>query len=481
MEQTNSYGRIMIRKQMKLHNNLVQTAAIQVDDQIDERVEKQMMVFHAAQRYKESYNVMQKRQEDDLVLSKLIDTAQSACDTKLSAHTIRFKQFRATKPTWEPSWLQRTEEAMSMRTHEKSIMQARAKIDAGLPKRAIHFKKVLNKSRYTRGGFPRVRKKRFGRYATVPAPTTMPPEGQWESGAEPAPPETEIEIEAAPPETEVSEKVAETVKSKPTKPKPTQARQQPKKKPAEKRKNPRRVIEDRDCRTLAAPAPMEKSSVRMHTLDLPPTEFNEEDWVQLRDWLWNFGRVFVTREGNNFPAQLLHAAESMNKIQDVYNSNVEALSREASRGFLKAALLFLLQQAAKPEENTEQQIKLVKESGCPPALLMHLKKLQQFSKCLDRPELPPLKASDKPAIAHHVFGVAAVLQDRARELQAEGHKDLEIDQEEPSTILSAEDTQVLPAVTASPLITQEGEIAEELPDDGAREEPPKEFVSHSNE
>ena len=67
VEQSNSYGRIMIKLNTRMHNNLVQSALVQVDDQIDEHVEKQMAAFRANPRYKESYNVIQKRMEDDAV------------------------------------------------------------------------------------------------------------------------------------------------------------------------------------------------------------------------------------------------------------------------------------------------------------------------------------------------------------------------------------------------------------------------------
>lgn len=386
VEQSNSYGRIMIKLNTRMHNNLVQSALVQVDDQIDEHVEKQMAAFRANPRYKESYNVIQKRMEDDAVLSRLIHEAKSSCDNKLSAHALRFKAFRAARPAWQPGWLQRTEQKMSQSTHERVVRNAASIIDCKAPRRAMHYKQVLRKTRYTRGGFPRYKPKK-PQWCTVPPPAQVP-----------APPrKSEQELRPwrnAPPIVKKKKKPA-------VKPKP---------KPCVVEKS----IEDTNDETGEDWGV--KTTERMEGAAGEELEFSHEEWVHVRDWLWAYGKGY-SGDSTDFRGQLLIAAEAMNRVQQQYHKSVAAVCKEATQRFLRAALRFLLQDTAADEEDMKEHLEQLKDStNVQPAAVMHLKKLKQYRKCLARPELPQLKDSDKPAVVYHVFGLAGILMDKAEEL-----------------------------------------------------------------
>jgi len=482
VEQTNSYGRIMIRKQMKMHNSLVRTANVKVEDKIDSRVEKQMEVFHKAERFKDPYMVVMKRIEDDAVLNRLIAGAQSACDTQLSAHALRFKKLRAAKASWEPSYLQRTEHKSAMSTHERVVKNASSIIDSGTPMKAMNFKKVLNQTHYTKGGFPRFkRKKRV--YATVPGPLSREAIEETE----------ELDVENVLEETrQISQgctnaqanykHAAPCEQPSDSNPAPRQRKcirekrknPAPQKRAAKRSGNARRASDSEKPKAAAAalsppgtPAPLTKSEVSMHHGANPSSDFTQEDWEMLKCWLWNFGRTYVKQIERNLPGQLLYAAESMNQLQEQYESGVDKVCKEATGPFLTAAVHFILQHGSHPKADRQQQIRELTETGCKPAVLMHIQKIMQYSNCLDRPELPQLRESDRPAIAYHVFSLAGVLQDMARELQTEERADKSL-QEEIHQLAVADNS------TNSQCI--EGDILEELVDE-AREPPAKEFKS----
>jgi len=153
---TNSYGRVMIDKQMKTHDHLIMKAPHLIDDAIDPVYMKQMDILHKAERFRPSYNIMKQRHDDDIVMANLIRDAQCTCDNKLDAHILRFRELRQKHPNHMPGWLEKYEVGKSMEIHEDVVKKARKWIDDAPPARALHYRQVLRKTAYTRGGFPRI-------------------------------------------------------------------------------------------------------------------------------------------------------------------------------------------------------------------------------------------------------------------------------------------------------------------------------------
>lgn len=156
VSQTNSYGRIMIAKQMDTHDELIMKAPAVVKDTIAPIYMRQMQVLRKAERYKPSYNQMKQRHDDDIVMSNLIRDARSTCGARLDPHVLRFKELRQKHPNFMPGWLKRYEDQKSMEVHETIIKKARKWIDDEPPARALHYRSVLKKTAFTKGGFPRI-------------------------------------------------------------------------------------------------------------------------------------------------------------------------------------------------------------------------------------------------------------------------------------------------------------------------------------
>ena len=124
------------------------------------------------------------------VLSELIHHARPSCDTSVSEHVNRYRLLREARPTWQPGWLERTELQLSKSTHERVIRNAHSQIDNQAPGAAIHFRKVLNDSRYTRGGVmrrsePMPRRRRRGRATSSMSEPEMTHAGPMDSATVP--------------------------------------------------------------------------------------------------------------------------------------------------------------------------------------------------------------------------------------------------------------------------------------------------------
>lgn len=156
VSQTNSYGRIMIDKQMRTHDHLIQKAPTVVSDRVRPIYMKQMDILHKAERFRPSYNIMKQRHDDDIVMANLIRDAQCTCENQLDGHILRFRELRQKHPNHMPGWLEQYEVGKSMEIHEQVVKHARKWIDDEPPKRALHYREVLRKTPYTKGGFPRI-------------------------------------------------------------------------------------------------------------------------------------------------------------------------------------------------------------------------------------------------------------------------------------------------------------------------------------
>lgn len=201
VSQTNSYGRIMIAKQMDTHEDLVAKAPTIVNAKVAPIYMRQMQVLHKAERFKPSYNQMKQRHDDDIVMANLIRDAKCTCTNRLDPHILRFKELRQKHPNFIPGWLKRYEDQKSMEVHENIIKKARKWIDDEPPARALHYRSVLKKTPFTRGGFPRiqqpkVRRRRRGRRKAQN--TSLPPRRNTASGQRPPLNTTEVLREQQP-------------------------------------------------------------------------------------------------------------------------------------------------------------------------------------------------------------------------------------------------------------------------------------------
>merc|ERR1711988_104964 len=107
--QTNSYGRIMLARQMEIHDELLQKAPVLIDDKMDPIYLRQMQVLRKAERWKPSYNQMKRRQDDDIVMTNLIRDAQCTCSNRLDGHIMRFRELRQRHPNYIPGFLKKYE------------------------------------------------------------------------------------------------------------------------------------------------------------------------------------------------------------------------------------------------------------------------------------------------------------------------------------------------------------------------------------
>jgi len=156
VSQTNSYGRIMIGKQMRTHDHLIMKAPHLVEDKVASIYMRQMEILHKAERFRPSYNIMKQRHDDDIVMANLIRDASCTCENKLDAHILRFRELRQKHPNHMPGWLEQYEVGKSMEIHENVVKKARKWIDDEPPRRALHYRQVLRRTPYTKGGFPRI-------------------------------------------------------------------------------------------------------------------------------------------------------------------------------------------------------------------------------------------------------------------------------------------------------------------------------------
>jgi len=156
VSQTNSYGRTIIGKQMKTHDHLVMKAPAVVIDRVHPIYMRQMDILHKAERFRPSYNVMKQRHDDDIVMANLIRDARCTCENQLDAHILRFRELRQKHPNHMPGWLEQYEVGKTMEIHENVVKKAKKWIDDEPPRRALHYRQVLRRTPYTRGGFPRI-------------------------------------------------------------------------------------------------------------------------------------------------------------------------------------------------------------------------------------------------------------------------------------------------------------------------------------
>ena len=294
---------------------------------------------------------------------------------------------------------------MSQSTHERVVRNAASIIDCTAPKRAMHYKQVsdsytlrlvwvvmvaqvLRKTRYTRGGFPRYKPKKPQWY-TVPPPVCE----------EPDPPPRKSQDRPW--------------RDAPPKPKKPNTKRKPKPEPVREETHTK-LIEETHEKPLKELGMGGKATVRMEGSGEEQLDFTHEEWLDVLEWLWGYGKGYSQQD---FRGQLLCAAEAMNRVQLHYHKSIAALGKEATQAFLRAAVRFLLQDPEAEEAEMQQHLKTLTQSmSSQPAVVMHLKKLQQYRQCLVRPELPQLRDSDKPAVVGHVFGLAGILMDSAKEL-----------------------------------------------------------------
>jgi len=155
VSQTNSYGRTMLVKQMETHDHVICRAPAVVGDRVAPIYMKQMKILHKAERFRPSYNIMKQRHDDDIVMANLIRDARCTSENQLDGHILRFRELRQKHPNHMPGWLEQYEVGKSMEIHEDVVKKARKWIDNEPPKRALHYRTVLRRTKYTKGGFPR--------------------------------------------------------------------------------------------------------------------------------------------------------------------------------------------------------------------------------------------------------------------------------------------------------------------------------------
>lgn len=146
----------MLVKQMETHDHLICKAPPVVHDRVAPIYMKQMKILHKAERFRPSYNIMKQRHDDDIVMANLIRDARCTSENQLDGHILRFRELRQKHPNHMPGWLESYEVGKAMEIHEHVVQKARKAIEDGPPRRALHYRTVLRRTKYTKGGFPRV-------------------------------------------------------------------------------------------------------------------------------------------------------------------------------------------------------------------------------------------------------------------------------------------------------------------------------------
>jgi len=459
---------------MRNHNALVKTALVHVDDRLGEHANKNRAIMKSAERFKESVHIMEKRQRDDKVLSELIHHARPSCETSVSEHVNRYRMLREARPTWQPGWLERTELQLHKSTHERVIRNAHSQIDNQAPGAAIHFRKVLNDSRYTRGGVmrrsePMPRRRRRGRATSSLSEPEMTNAGPMGSATIPRsrkksgrtagykqlrPHQVDL-LHLAP------DSLPDIVKDDKGQPRrrgrrgsvshhdhcapPAELRAQhllrsgqAKADSLSIRKRRKSICEremvvvktkpskSRDPAESASPARrrgagiaetqpnVEPSTVQMQAAD-EPLDFTHKEWIRVRDWCWKTGEEYHGIPGD-CRGELLSVAHAMNGAQQNFEGTAEKICKYGSDKLLPAALQFLHKQPVRVPTPVAAQIAALKDKGFKPALIMHLQKLRQYGSTLNRPELPRLKDADKRPIVNHLFAIANALRRAGQQL-----------------------------------------------------------------
>lgn len=155
ISQTNSYGRMMIRKQMDTHDHLIHHAGSRTDAWISRVAADQMEYNRKLEKWRPGYNALQRKARTDEILANLISTATHRCDTELDGHIVRFKENRARNPVYKPGWLEAFILGKNKAVHDELLMNVGPRIDNSPPKKALQFRDFLNSCKFTRGGFLR--------------------------------------------------------------------------------------------------------------------------------------------------------------------------------------------------------------------------------------------------------------------------------------------------------------------------------------
>jgi len=473
---TNDYGRFVIKRHMRNHNALVKTALVHVDDRLGDYANKNRAIMKHAERFKESVHIMEKRQRDDKVLSELIHHARPSCDTSVSEHVNRYRLLREARPTWQPGWLQRTELQLSKSTHERVIRNAHSQIDMQAPEAAIHFRKVLNDSRYTRGGVmrrsePMPRRRRQGRATSSMSEPETTHAGPMDSATVPRTrkksgrtagykqlrPHQVDSLHLAP------DNLPDIVKDDKGQPRrrgrrgsvshhdhcapPAELRAQHLLKSGQAKADSlsirkRRksiceremvVVKTKPSKSLdpsesvspprrrgagiAETLPhVDPSDVQMQARAADePLDFTHKEWTRVRDWCWKTGEEYHGIPGD-CRGELLSVAHGMNEAQQHFEGTAEEVCKYGSEKLLPAALQFLHKQPVRVPAPMAAQIAALKDKGFKPALIMHLQKLRQYGSALNRPELPRLKDTDMRPIVNHLFAISNAVRRAGQQL-----------------------------------------------------------------
>ena len=153
---TNSYGRMMIKEQMRVHDELIESAPTLIDTKVAPVYLRQMEIQHAQERWRPSYNEQKRRADDDILLANLIRDSHHMLDDRLDAHILRFREHRAKNPRHKLSWLQAFTLKKANETHDQVIRDSQKWVDDEPPKVALHYRKILRRTPFTKGGFPRI-------------------------------------------------------------------------------------------------------------------------------------------------------------------------------------------------------------------------------------------------------------------------------------------------------------------------------------
>ena len=82
------------------------------------------------------------------------------------------------------------------------------------------------------------------------------------------------------------------------------------------------------------------SKINMHNDRFKPTEFTHEQWIELRNWLFETGRPYRFKDDKDHRKRLYRFAMMMNQMQQFYGVSLRLLAIDARIG-LEAYCFFL--------------------------------------------------------------------------------------------------------------------------------------------
>jgi len=181
------------------------------------------------------------------------------------------------------------------------------------------------------------------------------------------------------------------------------------------------------------------SKIKMHDDRFKPTEFTHEQWIELRNWLFETGRPYRFKDDKDHRKRLYRFAMKMNQMQERYRDTLMVVALggrigvEASCSFLQDGKGAFANAPGKPHSSCLSKIFDVKHWYSTDPLIRGISKttprdekkdtgdkkcvlvrLLSFGNRATHDDLPDITAPEKPIIVNLMYRLGSVLREMAR-------------------------------------------------------------------